>query len=85
MTRVTLLRRNTEKLFSLLLGQCTPSMIAKLESRDDWFKMNSQYLVVDLLKALRDVTYKFEGHKYPYLSLHLGQRDTFLIKQGGRE
>ena len=28
MTRVTLLRRNTEKLFSLLLGQCTPSMLA---------------------------------------------------------
>ena len=84
-TRVTLLCRNTAKLFSLLLGKCTPSMIAKHEIRDDWFKMNSGYLVVDLLKTLRDVTYKLEGQNYPYLSLHLGQRDTFLVKQEDRE
>ena len=85
MARKTTLRTNCEKLFSLLLGQSTPAMRSKLESRDDWKSIKSGYLVVSLLSALRDVTYKFEGHKNPYLSIHLAQRDAFLIKQGNNE
>ena len=85
MDRTTTLRTNCEKLFSLLLGQCTPAMRSKLESREDWKAMKASYLVVNLLVALRDVTYKFEGHKNSYLSIHLAQRDAMLVKQGNNE
>ena len=71
MARSTRLRTNCEKLFSLLLGQCTPAMKAKLESRATWEAMKDDYKVVDLLEAIREVTYKYEGHKNPYLSTHM--------------
>ena len=82
MQRTTVLRRNTEALFSLILGKCANIMQLKLESRDDWKKTESGYVVVNLLNALRDKTYKFEGHKNPYVSIHTSQRDTFLINRG---
>ena len=81
----TLLRQNTKKLFSLMLRQCPPAMKSKIESQDDWKTMKSGYVVIDLMNALRDVTYKFEGNKNTYVSLHSAQRDTFLIRQGEQE
>ena len=83
--RTARLRKNCENLFSIILGQCTPAMRAKLESQEAWKKMKEEYNTIDLLKALRDITYKFEGHKNAYLSLHMAQRDAFLIKQGKNE
>ena len=56
---------------------------ATVESRDDWKKMKSRYINVKFLNVIRDVTYKFESHKNPYMSIHTTQRDTFIIKQGG--
>ena len=80
--RTARLRKNSENLFSIILGQCTPAMRAKLESRDGWKKMKEDYNTIDLLKAIRDITYKFKGHKNAYLSLHMAQHDVFLMKQG---
>ena len=37
-------------------------MRAKLESHNAWKKMKEDYNTIDLLKTLRDITYKFEGH-----------------------
>ena len=78
----TLLRKNTEKLFSLLLGQCTPVMKSKIERRDDWKTTKSGYVVIGLMNDLSDVAYKFEGHKKTYMSLHSTHRDTLLNRQG---
>ena len=80
MQQTTLLRRNTEKLLSLILWKCTPAMKSKLESRDDWTVIKSGYIIVDLLNDLRDVAYKFEVRKNPCVSIHTVNRDTFIIK-----
>ena len=60
-------------------------MRVKLERRDDWKKMKEQYNTIELIKALRDITYKFEGHTNAYLSLHMTQCNVFLMKQGKEE
>ena len=78
----TLTRQNTENLLSLILAQYTPSMKSNLNIRDNWKTMNSGYAVVELMNALYDVTYTLEGQNNTYVSLHLDQRETFLIKQG---
>ena len=47
--------------------------------------MKSGYIIIDLMNALCDVTYKLEGHKNTIVSLHLAQRGTLLIRKGERE
>jgi hypothetical protein len=63
------LEDNIENLFSVVLGQCTPTMKAKLEGRADFDAMKTSFDVVVLFKAIRETTYKFEAHRNPYLSM----------------
>ena len=51
------LRKKCEKLLSLLLGQCNPTMKAKIESRMEWQIIKDDYKVVEIIEAIRDVTY----------------------------
>ena len=60
-------------------------MRVKLESRNDWKTIKKDYNTIELLKALCDITYKFEGHNNAYLLLQMAQLDVFLMKQGKNE
>ena len=78
-------KTNNENLVFIILRQCTPVMRVKLESRNDWKTIKKDYNTIDLLKALCDITYKFEGHNNAYLLLQMAQLDVFLMKQGKNE
>ena len=79
------LRKNNESLVSIILRQCTPVMRLKLESLNDWKTIKKDYNIIDLLKTLCDITYKFEGHKNAYMLLQMAQRNVFLMKQEKNE
>jgi hypothetical protein len=53
-----------EKLYSLILGQCTECMKSKLESRRNYDSFNGFFKVVPLIKAIKGLTYQFEGQRY---------------------
>jgi hypothetical protein len=72
---------NCEKLYSLILGQCAEHMVAKLESLDDFKEIERGLDVIKLMKAIKGVSYQFEGQKYQYEALHQAMKSFYLFNQ----
>ena len=47
-------RHNMERVFPLILGQCSTVIRDRIESRDDWAAMNGNHDVLALLRAIRE-------------------------------
>jgi hypothetical protein len=69
------------KLFSLLFGQCTENLRAKLESLTDWEEIKRRKQAIRLLKEIRNIIFKFEEQSYPMHSLFKANEAAYLIKQ----
>ncbi len=59
-----------KKVFSLIWGQCTDYLRAKLEAKDGYEEMKTDYNTIELLKNIKDCVFKFTDQKYPAHSLH---------------
>ena len=70
------LKENCSGVFSLLLGQCTDHMRAKLEALDEYEEMKRDFDLVKLIKSIKGLTYKFDGQKYQPLALHQAKEDS---------
>jgi hypothetical protein len=75
------LTANCEKLYSLILGQCTEHMVAKLESLDDFKEIERGLDVIKLMKAIKGVSYQFEGQKYQDEALHKAMKRFYIFNQ----
>jgi hypothetical protein len=75
------LTANYEKLYSLILGQCTEHMVSKLESLDDFKEIERALDVIKLMKAIKGVSYQFEGQKYEDEALHQAMKRFYLFNQ----
>jgi hypothetical protein len=64
------LTENCEKLYSLIVGQCTEYMTSKLEILLDYDLFNDAVDVVALIKAIEGLTYQFESQRYHSQALH---------------
>jgi hypothetical protein len=73
---------NCEKLYLLILGQCTEHMVAKLESLSDFKKIDRDLDVIKLIKAITLLSYQFEGKKYHLEALHQAMNRFYLFNQG---
>jgi hypothetical protein len=62
--------RNSEKLYSLIIGQCTEYMKSKLESLVDYDSFADTFDVVPLIEAIKGLTYQFESQWYHSQALH---------------
>ena len=75
---------NMHKAYALILGQCTKALKGKLESRKDWengIKNNA----INLLKALKEITYNYQDNKYPMESIYFAIKNVFTMKQEEQE
>jgi hypothetical protein len=59
-----------KKLFSLIWGQCTKYLCAKLEAKDGYEQMKTDYDTIELLRSIKDCVFKFSDQKYAAHSLH---------------
>jgi hypothetical protein len=75
------LTANCEKLYSLILGQCTEHMVSKLESLNDFKEIERALDVIKLMKAIKGVSYQFEGQKYEDEALHQAMKRFYLFNQ----
>jgi hypothetical protein len=73
---------NCEKLYLLILGQCTEHMVAKLESLSDFKKIDLCLDLIKLMKAIKWLLYQFEGQKYHPEELHQAMKRFYLLSQG---
>jgi hypothetical protein len=76
------LAANCETVFSLILGQCSEYMRAKLEGLDSYEKMKVGFDMIALIKAIKGLTYQFGGQKYHSMALHQAKKRFYNLYQG---
>ena len=61
---------NKATIVSVVIGQCSDALKAKLESKTNYDAIHNQQDVILLLKMLQSIAYDCESQKYPFLALH---------------
>ena len=62
--------QNRETMYSVILGQNTDAMRAKLESLDDYERVADELDAIELLKLIHSIAFNFQSQKYEALSVH---------------
>ena len=75
--RSNALINNKEQAYSLLWGQTSDVMKAKLEACDDYEDMNNDNDLMVLIENMKRLVYKFEDHKYVPSSLYSAQKNFY--------
>jgi hypothetical protein len=73
---------NCRTLFSLIHGQCTEYLKAKLEALVGFPAMKENFDVFELIKAIKGVTFKLEDNKYHLEALHDAKIRFYTLRQG---
>ena len=68
-------------MFSVILGQCTDAMIARLKGQDIFEEVEAESDALCLLKMICGIAFNFESQKYVHLSMHEAMRRYYLTKQ----
>ena len=82
--RLAQLATNMRSLFSLIIGQCSESMITKLESTNEFKAINDSSDSTGLLKAIKKVSFHYESQKYGPLAMHDAITMFCTCRQGER-
>jgi hypothetical protein len=73
---------NCRTLFSLILGQCTDYLKAKLESLASFPTMKEDFDVFQLIKDVKGTTFLLEDSKYHLEALHDAKIRFYTLRQG---
>ena len=82
--RLFTLKTNKMNVFSIVLGQCTDALIAKLETTTDFLTVKTENDLVKLLLAIRQIVFKFEEQEYIPASLFNAKKTFFNFYQTER-
>jgi hypothetical protein len=75
------LDENLKTLYSLIWGQCTDVIQARIEALDKHNDMSNNGDSIALLKAIKALVYNFQSQKYQPLAVHDGMKRFYMIKQ----
>ena len=67
-------RQNQATMFSVVLGQCTEALKAKLEADSNYDSILQSRDVIKLLLLIREIAFNYESDKYPYLAVHTSMK-----------
>ena len=67
--------------FSVIWGQCSPTMQSKLQSLDEYDARSEAHDCAWILQEIKGVTHKFEGTRYICMSLHDAIQHFYNCKQ----
>ena len=76
---------NKTKLYSIIWGQCSDNMQARLHGIPNFDEMDRSRNVLTLLREIKAVTFDFESQQYLPMSLHNATNKYFTMKQGKNE
>ena len=82
MRRETHLDKNVKTVYSLVWGQCTDIMRAKIESLDNYVDMSGNSIGLDLLQGIKSIVYNFQSQKFLPHALHDAKRKFYGCYQG---
>ena len=78
-------KKKKGQVFYIILGQCTPTMKAKLESLQNFPTLKSTNDVAGLMKAIKNLVYATDGVVYPAMAMQAKLRTLFTMSQGPNE
>jgi len=73
--------KNKQIVFSVIWGQCSPTMQSKLQSLEEYDTRSDAHDCVWILQEIKGVTHKFEGTRYICVSLHDARQNFYNCKQ----
>jgi hypothetical protein len=80
-SREGFLEENTKTMYSLIWGQCSEAMRARLQSTQLYGSIKMSFNVVELLKTIKDVIFSYQDQKYGPQALGEAKRRFSLIIQ----
>ena len=76
-------RSNKSNAHALIYGQCTQGVKNQLQAHQDWKLI--QYDPIELLKALREITHRYQDSRYAIGTVATSIRTFFTMKQENNE
>jgi hypothetical protein len=75
------LQENIQKAYSLVLGQCTELLRAKLKQSSEWAEVSSTFDVLGLIRLIKSIVFKFDDQKSLPVSLHQVKQNFYSLRQ----
>ena len=72
---------NCNKVYGLILGQCTRGVMNKLESEKSWDATSKKHDPIELLKLIKQVTLNYQDSKYTYKSIFKTVQAFHTVRQ----
>lgn len=72
--RVQALEENIKTAYTLILGQCSDVLKAKLESQNGYEDINNKYDAIKLLRLIRNICFNSQDQKYDVSSLYFAKQ-----------
>ena len=78
--RDSILDKNIQKGYSLVLGQCTELIKSKLKTTLNWDIISTKFDFLELIASIKSVIFKFEYQRYLPLSLHYAKTNFYSVR-----
>lgn len=79
--RSNMREENIQKVYSLVWGQCTEILQAKLGVLKNFKTIKDSYDAVALLKEIKGTTFKFEDERYLQHSIYFAWKNFYMLSQ----
>jgi hypothetical protein len=79
--KISQIEENMKTLYSLVWGQCSDVIRARIEALDNYQDMTNQSDSIKLLKSIKSLVFNFESQKYRPLAIHEGMKRFYSIYQ----
>ena len=74
------MHENLQKIYSLVLVQCTDLLKSKLKQSNKWNADSTAYDGLILIRTIRTIAFKFDEQKYLPLALHQAKANFYNIR-----
>ena len=79
----SMMESNTQKAYSLVLGQCTDLLQSKLKQQYQWDHISSKQDTINILEIIKTVKFRFKYQKFLSLTLCKSKANIYAFRQDG--
>jgi hypothetical protein len=74
-------RKNSERVYALVLGQCSQALRNRMEAHDDWECINTDSNVMELLEPIQTCMMQQQTRRYSIHTLYAGTSQVYAFCQ----
>ena len=80
--KVAALSENVKRIYSVVWGQCTDALRARLEGTKGYKEVYDDQDGIELLLMIKGIVYNFQSQKYLPQAIHEAKRRFYMLQQG---